>query len=1395
MVEQGLASNRVTCILQDNRGFMWIGTENGLHKYDGYKFTVYKPEPGNPRSISHTFIFSLFEDDNEDIWIGTYGGGLDKFDRDTESFSHHQHDPGNPYSLSNNFVSAICQIPADSGDALWIGTRWGGLNKLELKTGKFYRYFTENGIISSIKLNNIFTITCDQNGSVWIGTDASGLIALDPQTKNFAQYKADITDEEDLCDNKIKSIFADKSGNIWIGTVKGLNKFDTHQNKFTRYIHNPGDKNSLSHNHVLTIYEDRQDNLWVGTFHGLNLYDKSKGTFKRFNSDWNRQSAISHDYITKIYEDRSGILWITTHGGINKVDPKAKEFNHIRIALENSAKASINSIRCMQEDIKDNNFLWIGTSGAGLIRYSREDNQYRHMYGKDETVFVRSLYQSPLFPEDIWIATWGSGLIKVDKNLKELPRKVFWFDNANFKDANHISAIYGLSDDKILLGTGFGFYQFNLMTKEHFGFIPKSNDPNSLSQPNVTSICRDKAGAFWLGTYGGGLNKYILPSVETDLSKRAGKFVHYKHKADDPGSLSSNTITVIYQAQDGRIWIGTLDGGLNQYIVHQDKNSNTIKEEFIHYSEKDGLPSDAILGILEDNNGNLWISTKKGLSKFNPSDQSFRNYDMSDGLQSNEFNRFAYYKNNRGELYFGGINGFNHFQPEMINDNSILPEVVLTDFQIFNKSIKPGPDSQFNKSVSESDEIILNHDQTVFTLEFAALEYTRPVKNKFAYKMEGIDPDWVYTDASRRFATYTHLDPGEYTFNVRASNNDGVWNHQGKSVRIIITPPWWQTKIAYLSYIIFGLSLIYSLRRYELNRQKFKHDFELEHMEAEKLKEVDRIKSRFFANISHEFRTPLTLILGPLSKLAENESDENKKQCLSIMKRNSDRLLQLINQLLDFSRLESGEMNLLVRESDIVSFVKGILMSFRSLADQKNIAATFISSKQKINMYFDYDKVEKIFVNLLSNAFKFTPENGRIVVGIKNGEKEIIIKVKDSGIGIPHNKIPYIFDRFYQADDSLTRNQEGTGIGLALTKELVELHRGKIEVKSELNQGTEFAVTFLKGKAHLNPDEIFNIEYSEGTNEIESSVKERDLFEYDVPQKLNILKSVTEYQHPGSKIPDHLLPVDGTGSPLRSDEQRRSSIQNPTILIVEDNPDMNLYISEALKDEYRVQSAFDGQEGLELARRGLPDLIITDLMMPKTDGYRLCHKIKIDEKTSHIPVILLTAKAEQQDKLTGLQLGADDYLIKPFDTRELQVRVRNLIEQRQKLREKFMKKLIVEPGEIAVSSMDETFLKKAFNIVKDNLANGDFDTHSFARKIGISRSHLNVKLKSLTGLATREFIREMRLKHAARLISANHATISEIAYQVGFNSLSHFSKIFKNTFGVLPSDYYTQVKS
>jgi signal transduction histidine kinase/ligand-binding sensor domain-containing protein/DNA-binding response OmpR family regulator len=1072
-------------------------------------------------------------------------------------------------------------------------------------------------------------------------------------------------------------------------------------------------------NMVLSLKADKSDALWVGSNQGLNRILLNKKKFNHYDLNKINRNQSEDFVINTIHQsdhDGQDYFWIGTNNGLIKLDRKTLKYKYFRNDPANSNSLSHNEVLSIIEDNDGN--LWIGTKG-GLNKFNPVHERftvYKHdlktRFGLINNV-VGALYKDNI--GDLWVGTSG-GLATFERDAEK-----------------------------------FISYDYSI----------------------ITAICgsgNDGDRAIWSGTSKG--------LVRFDIGKRST--MSYQNALNQPYSLSNNIVTCLYKSnQKGKeiLWIGTR-GGLNKLVLPAPLG--LVKGEqgpvFIRYTVKDGLPSNLICGISEDDFGNLWISTDNGLSKFNPKTQTFLNFGENDGLQNGKYLPNVYYKNIKGEMHFVGTKGITSFFPDSLKYNLKIPRVAITDFRIFDESVKINPEGlslgdeyYLSKDISRTDEIRLAYDKNDLSFEFSALDFQNPQKNKYAYKMEGFDDEWIYTNANRRFANYTNLNPGQYVFKVKGTNNDGVWNEAGTSLKIIILPPWWRTGWAYIIYGLLILTALYILRRYELNRQRLR-------LESEKYQEIDRMKSRFFANISHEFRTPLTLIKGPIQQMLSGDFTENAKKQFRMILRNSNRLMQLINQLLDLSKLDSGEMVLRTSQEDIVPLVNGLTQSFESLAKQKNIDLQFQSSEDEIIAYIDRDKFEKIIINLLSNAFKFTPEGGKVSVSINlptpqsppgRGSKGVgysspflEIAISNSGPGISSDQLDKIFDRFYQADDSSVRRHEGTGIGLSLTKELVELHHGEIKAESEPGKATTFTVCLPLGKNHLHPDEIL-----ETPTEIASEID------------TGLIESTFTYESETETT---------THQPAKD---------SSTLLIVEDNADMRSYMRESLESIYKIIEAENGEEGIRQSLENSPDMIISDVMMPKMDGFQFCTEIKKDERTSHIPVILLTAKASGESKIEGLETGADDYLTKPFDTRELQVRINNLIEQRKRLQKKFQKEIAVSPRDIAVTSIDEKLVQRAIDVVEKNISDPNFDTALMAKEIGISRMLLNTKLKALTGLPTGEFIRTLRLKRAAQLLQQGYGNVTQVAYDVGFQSLSYFAKAFREQFGKSPSQYSSKNES
>jgi signal transduction histidine kinase/ligand-binding sensor domain-containing protein/class 3 adenylate cyclase len=1201
-IEHGLSQNSIRCILQDKKGFLWFGTEGGgLNKYDGYEFILYKPEPDNSLSISHNVILELYEDRSGNIWIGTDGGGLNRFNREKETFTRYQNDPDDPGSLSHNIVSAIYE---DRSGNLWVGTR-GGLNRFEPESETFVRYQNNPAEPFSLSHDSVSYIYEDKAGVLWIGTTGGGLCRGDRAAARgqeirdnnpiFIPYTYDPRDPYSLSHNWVSAIFEDSSGNLWIGTEGGgLNRMDRKNSRFTAYRNIRYDPNSLSHDEISAIHEDKSGTLWIGTAGGgLNRFDPENKKFIRYQHDPSDPNSLSHNVIWSLCEDRSGILWIGTYtGGVNKLDRKSEKFIHYRNDPGNPDSLSHNVVWVIYEDRQGE--LWIGTD-SGLNRFDRKTQkffQYRHDADKPYSLSDNEVWSvCEDHKGNLWIGT-ENGLNRMEREYGMF----FHYPKSDSGLTSHrIRVIYEDSRRVLWVGTDKGLNRLNRDTETFTAYQYSPVDPAGLSSNDIWCIYEDHRGILWIGTENG-LNAF-------DREKE--QFVRYQADPDNPDALSHNWVLSIYEDHQKYLWVGTLSG-LNQF--------GRSLQTFRHYREKDGLPNDVIYGILEDDTGRLWMSTNRGLSVFDPAAKVFSNYDVRDGLQSNEFNVSAYCKAEDGEMFFGGMNGLNAFYPRMVEKNRFIPPVVITDFQIFNKSVTPSyKGSPLEKCITETKHITLSYKQNVFSYEFAALNYTRPEKNQYAYIMEGFDEAWNYI-GTRRFVTYTNLPPGEYIFRVIGSNNDGVWNKQGVSVSVTITPPVWKTWWAYLVYIFFGISVI----AWYLRRQAKK--LEQERQINERLRQVDKLKDAFLANTSHELRTPLHGIIGIAESLMDGAAgiiSENMRVNLSMVISSARRLAALVNDILDFSKLKSHELQLRRKPVSIKVLAEIVLKMTEPLIREKDLILRNDIAADTPRVDADEDRLQQILYNLIGNAIKFT-KSGSVTVSARvlPASQAVQISVSDTGIGIPPNEIGHIFDLFEQGDRSVSTKYGGTGLGLSVTKQLVELHGGDIRVESEPGKGTAFFFTLPASNAP---------ETAEQLSEEITRLKE---------------DTVVEVQ------------------PLENRGTEAEGIFN--ILVVDDEPVNQQVLSNYLsRHHYTIRRAMDGEEALRAIDAGEKfDLMLLDIMMPNLSGYEVCQRVREKYLPSELPVIMLTAKNQISDLVEAFSAGANDYLAKPFSKSELLARIK-----------------------------------------------------------------------------------------------------------------------------------------
>jgi signal transduction histidine kinase/ligand-binding sensor domain-containing protein/CheY-like chemotaxis protein/AraC-like DNA-binding protein len=1326
------------CILQDRTGYLWFATNSGLYKYDGYIFTSYKHDLDDTTSLIDNTLTTLYEDRESALWIGTWIG-LEKFDRATNTFKHFKPNPSDTGNNASNIVRAICE---DDFGTLWIGTE-NGLYKFN-KVDEKFTYLQHNSADSgSISHNSVNTIYEDKNGLFWFGTKR-GLDKLDYKSGKFIHYWMDKY-ENILSDLKywIKSIFEDAAGTIWLGTKRGLVEFNSKEGTFFNHLFIPKDPI----NSITSICQDVvTGSLWLATTDGLFSFDTKSKKFTHYKLSGNC-----------VLGERSGTLWVGTDTEVKKLNRTKQPFK----------KYPMNEIVSVVRPGKEG-IVWVWSVDRFNKFDVRKEQFIQSSLSKDYAPYF-------IFSENELVVRTTKGGRYILDSLDNI--KLLLTDS--LKDFNN-SLSFACKTKK---GYWFGTYNGGLYLLD-----PQKNSLKEIRnlKLKINFIYEDRLGVLWISTFMGKVFCYY-PEKDT--------LEEFSYDPNNPSSISGRHITEINEDTKGKLWF-TTTSGLNSY--------DRLTKKFTRFTKKSGLAGNNIWGILEDSHGYLWISTNRGISKFDSHTNHFKNYDVSYGLEPTTD---VFYglggKTRNGEMYFPGAKGFTRFHPDSIKDNPFVPPIVITSFK------------KFDKPTALSNEIRLPYDENFLSFEFAALSYLSNERNQYAYMMEGLDKDWVYS-STRRYASYPNLDPGEYIFRVKGSNNDGLWNEAGTSISIIISPPWWKTTWAYILYSVLILSIIYTTWKMQVKRIRISQEYKMTKFEAEKLHEVDELKSRFFANISHEFRTPLTLIMGPAKQLMEKSNDSESRLQLVLIRKNAKRLLELVNQLLDLSKLESGNMKLLTVSQNVILLIKAIVLSFTSYAERKKIDLKFITEEENIIAYIDKDKLEKIITNLMSNAFKFTPEGGRIEVTIKcqaelvsasllkpeipkpiqipkqvrddlqsvrNDQSQFVeISIRDTGVGIPKEKLPKIFDRFYQIDGSHTREQEGTGIGLSLTKELVELHKGTIEVESEEGKGTTFTISIPLGKEHLKPEEICEQSLSLRKESFGQTLSEGEGFleETIFPAHLDsIVKSSQEELKTGKHDIDSI-----TETSLSAGEACK-----PLLLIVEDNSDVRNYIRSNLNKDYRVLEAEDGEEGWNKSLEQIPDLIVSDVMMPRMDGFKLCEKLKSDERTSHIPVILLTAKAATLDKIEGYEIGADDYIMKPFETAELNARIHNLIKQRERLHEHFKKVGIIEFEEQKITSLDKKFLQKIFETINQNISDPMLGVELLIEKLAISRSVLYRKIISLTGEPPGELIRRLRLNKAAKLIEQKYGNLSEIALEVGFSNPARFSESFKKQFGISPSHY------
>lgn len=1350
-IPQGLSSSTCLEVVQDSEGFLWFGTIDGLNRYDGYDFEIFRPIPGDAGSISNNRINALTEDAFGNLWIGT-SNGLNVYDRKKERF----------YRINLSSTSAqgthVQDVINDllyhrETNELWVATK-NGLNRVKLDTSgtvfkdlSVMRYLHSENDTTSLDNHDVVSVFLRGDREVWVGTRGEHLNRYLPKRDQFKRYRYP-TAKTNKLDHLPKAFLVDEDNDLWMGN--DLSEL---------FIYNMQDE---SHRQLQTItnsvpifdmYQDDLGLVWVATDgFGIYVVDKRLGIVQHIQHQPYNPFSLGSNQASKVLQDQEGIFWIATYNnGVSKLVIDKAVFGHYYHVPESNHTLSRPIAQAVMEDSKGR--IWIGTDGGGLNLFEEEREHFRHyQYDADNAFSLSSdkiLYLEESHDGQLWVCTWDGGINLFDPETGNF--QCFKHDDQNPRSLGQNTVWAAVEDTTGRLWIGTQTAGLNLYDPDggdFYQFMNETGNESSLMSDFVFSLFIDSSNRLFAGT--------SIGLQVVDLKDLHGIPDQLTFTEVSKDKLSGQRVNYITEDHSGHIWVGT-DLGLFEltHDLHVENN----------YSTLNGLPNNLIVGVKEDDTHSMWVTTKSGLSRINPATKKVNNYNVQDGLQGMEFQSKSIDKLADGRMIIGGINGFNLFEPTQIKTTDKKLKPLITSLKVFNERVKIG--AQFNgrvllkESLTNSPQIELKYDEGYVGFEFVALDYINPGRVQYAYKMEGLDQQFVSTGNSR-VASYSGLPSGAYQFIVKASTDDGNWDlAESVDISVVVLPAPWKTWWAYALYELSLVLIIWAGFRYYVKRTN-----------EERAHELDQMKLRFFMNVSHEFRTPLTLILNPVDKIISSLANpEVVQESALTIQRSARKLLSLVNQLLDFRKLDLGKAPLEPVQADIVRFSQDICQFYKELAVEKSISLEFASEMESYLLWFDPDKIEKVIGNILSNAIKFTEPKGQIRVHIllsrrrrikgalkvrSEQEEWLEMTVTDTGVGLKKEQLKQVFDRFFHVDNT----QTGTGIGLNFSKSLVEQHDGEISVESEYGVGSTFRVLLPVA-----------------SERVRQAIKS---------QQPGAQRNVKRFDLTAMKSLEYDLAI----SEPEEQANDTAAIRNQTVLIVEDNVELRKHLKGELSKHFKVKEAGNGLEGLEKINKFYPDMVISDVMMPEMDGFEMCRQVKSNAEIVHIPIILLTARSLEEDRLEGYTLGADAYLPKPFNMQVLKARINNLLESKRKLRERFQQVTNILPSsELTTNSLDEQFLDKATQTILDHVGESDFGLEQLLELVGVSRSHFYRKIQSLTGQNPSHFIRSVRLKYAAELLKQSHHSIKEVSFKSGFNSTAYFSKTFKEMFQMTPNEF------